>query len=70
MDGGGGGGAGSNNGLVGSSFSLVRYNNPVLIDKKQVLVLLHSAVYCALYRSGLKRFKSNKLVYRILICPC
>ncbi len=25
-----------NNGLVGSSFSLVRYNNPVLIDKKQV----------------------------------
>jgi len=24
----------SNNGLVGSSFSLVRYNNPVLIDKK------------------------------------
>ena len=26
---------GSENNLVGSSFSLVRYNNPVLIDKKQ-----------------------------------
>ena len=29
----------SNNGLVGSSFSLVRYNNPVLIDKKQDAVV-------------------------------
>ncbi len=28
-----------NNGLVGSSFSLVRYNNPVLIDKKQDVLL-------------------------------
>ncbi len=33
-DGGGGGGEGDSN-LVGTSFSLVRYNNPVLIDKKQ-----------------------------------
>ena len=35
----GGGGGGLNEdetNLVGSSFSLVRYNNPVLIDKKQV----------------------------------